>query len=49
MAAKLVGNGAAWSEATLQAIKAPANAHAKAVLNIRMFSSVMVSNASEQG
>jgi hypothetical protein len=49
MAAKLVGSGAAWSEATLQAIKAPANAHAKAVLKICMFSSVMVSNASEKG
>jgi hypothetical protein len=41
MAAKLVGNGAAWSEATLQAIKAPANAHAKAVLKICTFSSVI--------
>jgi len=37
----LVGNGAAWSEATLQAIKAPANAHPKATLKVCMFSSVI--------
>jgi hypothetical protein len=37
----LVGNGAAWSEATLQAIKAPANARPKATLKVCMFSSVI--------
>jgi hypothetical protein len=41
MAATFVGNGAAWSEATLQANKAPANAHAKAVLKICTFSFVI--------
>src|SRR5215831_8043300 len=41
IAATLVGNGAAWSEATLQAIKAPANAHAKANLKVGMFSSII--------
>jgi hypothetical protein len=41
MAATLVGNGAALSEATLHAIKAPANMHAKAVLKMCTFSSVI--------
>jgi hypothetical protein len=41
MADTLVGNGAAWSEATLQAIKPPANAQARAALKIRTLSSVI--------
>src|SRR5262249_39541897 len=48
MVARLVGNGAAWSGATLQAIKAPANAHAKAVLWICMLSSVSRFELGEQ-
>jgi hypothetical protein len=42
MTATLVGNGAAWSAATLLAIKAPANAHPKAHLKVyMMLSSVL--------
>jgi hypothetical protein len=40
MLATLVGNGAAWSVATLPAIKVPANPPTNAILRVRMFSSV---------
>jgi len=40
MLATLVGNGAAWSVATLPAIEAPANPPTNAILRVRMFSSV---------
>src|SRR5260370_33811611 len=40
MLATLVGNGAAWSVATLPAIEAPANPPRNAILRVRMFSSV---------
>jgi len=40
MLATLVGNGAAWSVATLPAIKGPANPPTNAILRVRMFSSV---------
>ena len=36
MVATLVGNGDASSVATLQAIKAPAKVHAKAILKVRI-------------